>query len=84
MAEIKICCTNCNHEMKINIKTIDELRKKPAQMTKNRDHYKAKLAALEQLEIGKILHIKNEQLEIEKIRHIKNFLKHLDWDRTYG
>ena len=47
MSEIKVLCPDCGKEIKINIKTIDALKKQLEAMTKDRDYYKSKLDALE-------------------------------------
>ena len=47
MSEIKVKCPDCGKEIKINIKTIDSLKSQLEAMTKDRDYYKVKLAALE-------------------------------------
>ena len=47
MSVIKLPCPHCGKEVQINVKTIDTLRKDLESMTKDRDWYKNKLAALE-------------------------------------
>ncbi len=47
MSVIKVSCPDCGKEIQINVKTIDTLKKDLASMTKDRDWYKNKLAALE-------------------------------------
>ena len=47
MAEIEIACSKCGYHTRVNVKTIDKLRNELQVMTKDRDYYKSKLAALE-------------------------------------
>ena len=46
MAVIKIKCSKCQHETRIDVKTIDTLRTELKKVTSERDEYRAKLAAL--------------------------------------
>ena len=47
MAEITVKCPKCDNAIKVQIKTIDNLRAELQAMTDDRDYYKRKLAALE-------------------------------------
>lgn len=47
MSFIRVPCPDCGKEIQINVKTVDILKKQLEDMTKDRDWYKNKLAALE-------------------------------------
>jgi hypothetical protein len=53
MSIITIKCPDCGKEIRVNIKTIGDLRMQLEAVKRERDAYKAKLAALEFMNNGK-------------------------------
>lgn len=49
MSKITVSCPKCNHELTVNIKTIDSLREELKRIKAERDNLRGRLAALENM-----------------------------------